>query len=304
MGRRVELQAGDVVGDSSLIYVRDTDRVTKQLRRLLVRCPCGIEFATNMCHIVTGKCVSCPKCGRSRSAAKHRHDLRGRQFGRLTPIERVSVPGREGSHYICTCTCGTKTAPIPHSKLTSGHTTSCGCYGMERRVEATSNGWNVGDIVGHFLLIEVIPGSHTVKRRWVANNLVTNNIVCMTTNDLNNQINPLRLLQCRLRSSVRVALLKYRIYKEGRATQDLIGISAEDILKVIGHPPDVSYHLDHICPLSQALDEHESIKLFNPSNLRWLPAADNLRKSDSHTPEGEELCRQLLGREWQDKSLA
>ena len=60
------------------------------------------------------------------------------------------------------------------------------------------------------------------------------------------------------------------------------------------------YHIDHICPLAQAQTIEEAKKLCNYANLQLLPKLENIRKSDSKTPEGEEMCKKLLGREWID----
>ena len=57
-------------------------------------------------------------------------------------------------------------------------------------------------------------------------------------------------------------------------------------------------HVDHICPLAQAKNEEELIKLCHYTNLQILPALQNMKKSDTKTPEGEVKCRELLRREW------
>lgn len=55
---------------------------------------------------------------------------------------------------------------------------------------------------------------------------------------------------------------------------------------------------DHICPCAQAQTEEELIKLQHYANIR--PYKDNLVKSDNKTPEGEQMCSQLLGRKWRE----
>ena len=55
---------------------------------------------------------------------------------------------------------------------------------------------------------------------------------------------------------------------------------------------------DHICPCAQAETEEELIKLQHYLNIR--PYKDNLVKSDNKTPEGDDMCRLLLGREWKE----
>ena len=56
-------------------------------------------------------------------------DLRGRTFGRLTPIEKA--PPRKGrSMWLCLCECGNKTT-VRAEHLKEGRSTSCGCFSKE-----------------------------------------------------------------------------------------------------------------------------------------------------------------------------
>ena len=63
-------------------------------------------------------------------------DLRGRVFGRLTPVERVEKPQglsgkRNGAWWRCSCRCGgEKIASANNLKL--GNVLSCGCMAKER----------------------------------------------------------------------------------------------------------------------------------------------------------------------------
>jgi hypothetical protein len=92
--------------------------------------------------------------------------------------------------------------------------------------------------------------------------------------------------------------LRRKGYTKRSKTREIIGCSYEELLLHLGPKPEGNYHLDHICPCSQAQNEEELIKLQYYTNLRWLSAIDNLTKSDSWTPEGEELCNKLLNRDW------
>ena len=57
-------------------------------------------------------------------------NLVGQEFGRLTVTERAgSRSGRVA--WTCRCACGKTVEVVSHS-LTSGHTTSCGCWRNER----------------------------------------------------------------------------------------------------------------------------------------------------------------------------
>lgn len=58
----------------------------------------------------------------------------GRQFGRLTVLEQFycyTDTNKKYKYYVCECSCG-NTKVVLSSNLTSGKTTSCGCYRLER----------------------------------------------------------------------------------------------------------------------------------------------------------------------------
>jgi hypothetical protein len=110
---------------------------------------------------------------------------------------------------------------------------------------------------------------------------------------------PLFKLHLSLGSLIRTSLKKKGYTKRSR-THELLGADYETVMAHLGPKPEGDYQLDHICCCAQAKNEEELIKLQNYNNLQWLPAKDNRNKAAKRTPEGEELCRQLLGREWED----
>jgi hypothetical protein len=57
-------------------------------------------------------------------------NLVGRQFGRLTVLERDLSGKKQIVKYRCQCQCG-KILSVDAGNLRSGHTTSCGCYRKE-----------------------------------------------------------------------------------------------------------------------------------------------------------------------------
>lgn len=60
-------------------------------------------------------------------------DLTGKQFGRLTAVERMPPHGKNSCYmWVCKCECG-GTAIVRGSDLTNGHTMSCGCYRRMQR---------------------------------------------------------------------------------------------------------------------------------------------------------------------------
>lgn len=66
------------------------------------------------------------------------NDLTGKRFGRLFVLNREetkkSPGGNKRTMWKCKCDCGKETIVWSYS-LTSGKTTSCGCYQLERRIE-------------------------------------------------------------------------------------------------------------------------------------------------------------------------
>ena len=62
-------------------------------------------------------------------------DLIDLKFGKLTVLSFDSIRNRD-SYWKCICDCGAETVVVRGSHLTSGHTTSCGCYQKKRAHEA------------------------------------------------------------------------------------------------------------------------------------------------------------------------
>lgn len=97
------------------------------------------------------------------------------------------------------------------------------------------------------------------------------------------------------------ALIRNAFLRTGRTkakrTEYLLGCTIVEFLARIGQRPD-GYVLDHICPVAQGKTLEEIEKLQHYSNLRWLSTEENVLKGDKKTPEGEALCKSLLGREW------
>jgi len=64
-------------------------------------------------------------------------DLTGRRFGRLTVLHDTGERKHGNVVWHCRCDCGNEVNVVGRS-LTSGNTTSCGCYNRERVVEANT----------------------------------------------------------------------------------------------------------------------------------------------------------------------
>jgi len=79
--------------------------------------------------------------------------LEGQKFGKLT-IERgaVAPPGRKGTWVHVVCECGTE-MDRPLTKITRGHTKSCGCLKGERKREAVARSM-LGKKFGRLVVLE------------------------------------------------------------------------------------------------------------------------------------------------------
>lgn len=70
-------------------------------------------------------------------------DLTGLRFGRLVVIKKHSVDKYGISQWECLCDCGNKTI-ASLSNLRNGNTTSCGCFGIQRKREANTTHGKTG----------------------------------------------------------------------------------------------------------------------------------------------------------------
>ncbi|MEM4726058.1 MAG: hypothetical protein QXG63_03890, partial [Nitrososphaerales archaeon] len=108
--------------------------------------------------------------------------------------------------------------------------------------------------------------------------------------------------------SLMSSVLRQRFFRKDSKTAELLGCTWEKFKQHIESQFDSTMNwdnygtvwtYDHICPVSQARSKDELIKLQHYLNIR--PCKDNFVKSDHKTPEGEQLCLQLLGRKWINK---
>ena len=65
-------------------------------------------------------------------------DLLGKQFGKLTVLERVKKENTSGQFWICKCSCGNTTKPIVTNSLVKLKTISCGCYKIQQIKKANT----------------------------------------------------------------------------------------------------------------------------------------------------------------------
>lgn len=117
--------------------------------------------------------------------------------------------------------------------------------------------------------------------------------------------NPLEKIRHNLSIYVNKSLLKLKTSKS-KKTRQILGISLYEFKSYLESKfkPGMTWenygewHIDHICPLSQALNEEELYKLWNYINLQPLWASENIIKSNQLTLEGKDICLKLLGRGW------
>lgn len=80
---------------------------------------------------------------------KVRKNRVGMRYGRLTVIEQaedhITSSGRHYAQWLCQCDCGNHTI-VQGGDLTSGHTSSCGCYQAELTKERMTQNNNIYDM--------------------------------------------------------------------------------------------------------------------------------------------------------------
>jgi hypothetical protein len=81
-------------------------------------------------------------------------------------------------------------------------------------------------------------------------------------------------------------------------TLAILGAEPQAILDYLGGDAPDGFHIDHICPLSQAKTEEELYKLGHYTNLQYLSPEENMQKGNRYTEQGNQKCIELLGRPW------
>lgn len=98
-------------------------------------CECGNTSVVSSKALKNAKYPT-RSCGCNMNQIKN--NLVGQRFGRLTVTEKVKgkilKSGYEQQTYKCVCDCGNEVT-LPYSSLTTGNTTSCGCYFKEELIK-------------------------------------------------------------------------------------------------------------------------------------------------------------------------
>lgn len=135
MGKNKLDLIGQVFGYWTVI--KEVDKNKHGQTQWLCRCKCGNEGIVTTIALRSGRSKSCG-CYKIQMST---NDLKGRQFGRLTPIKIVGKNQR-ANVWECKCSCG-NTVNVKSTSLMNGTTTSCGCklkeYQENRTVDFTGN---------------------------------------------------------------------------------------------------------------------------------------------------------------------
>ena len=115
---------------------------------------------------------------------------------------------------------------------------------------------------------------------------------------------PIKIFANKIRKTASDGLKgKFKTDKTLIRVQELIGCSIISLKQKFDNlmtqqMKQKGFTTDHICPCSQAQNIQQLLKLQNHENLTPLTLSDNCSKKNNKTPEAEEMCRKLLGREW------
>ena len=129
------------------------------------KCQCGNEKDVPSKVLLNGHSQSCGCLRREKISLLHTKDLIGQKFGRLTVLERVGSTDQNKATWKCKCECGNEII-VPTGSLTSGNTTSCGCY-MKERIRQTQQIHLEGQKFGLLTVIKELPISHRGCVVWL-----------------------------------------------------------------------------------------------------------------------------------------
>ncbi len=117
-----------------LLIIEDSgDRTKDGSIKYKCLCDCGKVHYATITNLKKGRVKSCgcyQKESGKMNGEKHKLDLIGRRYGKLTVLSCTGE--KQGSNYLweCRCDCGNITV-VPTSSLTKGRTQSCGCQAKE-----------------------------------------------------------------------------------------------------------------------------------------------------------------------------
>lgn len=155
-------------------------------------CECGktcIRETYNLTHYNGNP----PHCGclteyyKEKQSEKSRKDITGKRFNRLV-VTKMIFEYKNQTKVECLCDCG-NTIIVPATYLTSGETTSCGCFQKERAKE--SNTKDFTNTVSDYGVIFISPKRKLERGTWLWNckcGLCGENFVALPAKVLNGAI--------------------------------------------------------------------------------------------------------------------
>lgn len=160
-------RAKDIVGErfGRLVVVGRTFNIGKDVA-WLCKCDCGNEKVSRTTSLRSGDIVS---CGCKREEITTPHDITNKKFGRLTAIELTGRRSPKGEAYWkCQCECGNVTE-ARKSRLSGGHTQSCGCLNKELTSKRQSEaGYRLrGKKFGKLTVVEPVGKKIGCGRLWL-----------------------------------------------------------------------------------------------------------------------------------------
>lgn len=104
------------------------------------KCTCGNEVYIPSCKLASGKRTSCGCDAAEKRRKAIRKDLTGMRFGRLVVEEMLWVDNGK-TRCRCKCDCG-KMVDVLNTQLSSGKTTSCGCYRKDQIIKSNTKDYS------------------------------------------------------------------------------------------------------------------------------------------------------------------
>lgn len=119
-------------------------------------CDCGKNTQVTAKALKSGSTKSCGCLKTETTSERSKGKIKGQKFGRLLVLEEKGINSHGKLEWVCLCDCGNTTIAAT-SNLTTGNTSSCGCFHKEIMKERLS-GKLEGAIFGR---LKVIKSSHT-----------------------------------------------------------------------------------------------------------------------------------------------
>lgn len=136
MGKIIDL-TGQKFGRWTVLY-KSEKRTSDNQIMWHCKCDCGNEKDVPRKLLRNRHSQSCGCLRKEVASYNHTKNLIGQKFGRLIVIERIGSTEQKKATWKCKCECGNEII-VPTGSLTSGNTTSCGCYNKEAVAERSKN---------------------------------------------------------------------------------------------------------------------------------------------------------------------